>query len=280
MAATRAPARHWSLPSNQIAVIQVGADNPYGHPAPAVLEALRGRHVLRTDEDGAIEILKRRNPDVDPQPGCCILQAGAPPPKLESDPSEAVQGFLVVGKVPIFFEAELSERNSHSASQIPSPYSRCRPGHFGGDANGLCTAPIRGGVFLPLVGSGECSPCFSHPVSPTPSPGSAEQIFPSGLAVAAPFNVLRPQPAVAGAAPNAFLPAYRAIADRIRTALLASTAVPITSAVRSLVQGLWRRTSQLLRASARVHQSSRRRQRSAARRRPGALARIRTPAPV
>jgi competence protein ComEC len=41
----------------QIAVIQVGADNRYGHPAPAVLEALRGRHVLRTDEDGAAEIL-------------------------------------------------------------------------------------------------------------------------------------------------------------------------------------------------------------------------------
>ncbi|MFM7171573.1 MAG: hypothetical protein ACKO4U_00855, partial [Caldilinea sp.] len=93
--------------------------------------------------------------------------------------------------------------------------------------------PIGGGVFLPLVGSGGSAP----PVSPTPSPGSAERIFPSGLAVAAPFNVLRPQPALAASAPSAFLPAYRAMAERIRAALLSTASVPITNAVRSLVQG-------------------------------------------
>jgi competence protein ComEC len=36
------------------AVIEVGRHNPYGHPAPATLRALRGIRVLRTDRDGTI----------------------------------------------------------------------------------------------------------------------------------------------------------------------------------------------------------------------------------
>lgn len=42
----------------RLALISVGADNPYGHPAPSTLAALRagGAAVLRTDEDGAIAV--------------------------------------------------------------------------------------------------------------------------------------------------------------------------------------------------------------------------------
>jgi competence protein ComEC len=36
------------------AVIQVGADNSYGHPTPEVLDALAGRTILRNDEAGRI----------------------------------------------------------------------------------------------------------------------------------------------------------------------------------------------------------------------------------
>jgi competence protein ComEC len=45
-----------SLPS--LAVISVGADNPYGHPAPATLAALdeHGVPVARTDLSGPIQI--------------------------------------------------------------------------------------------------------------------------------------------------------------------------------------------------------------------------------
>jgi competence protein ComEC len=39
-----------------LAVIQVGADNKYGHPADETLERLAGSTILRTDEDGRIEI--------------------------------------------------------------------------------------------------------------------------------------------------------------------------------------------------------------------------------
>lgn len=40
-----------------LAVIQVGADNDFGHPNPEVLERLEGAKVLRTDEDGRIEVI-------------------------------------------------------------------------------------------------------------------------------------------------------------------------------------------------------------------------------
>ncbi|MDX3867081.1 ComEC/Rec2 family competence protein [Streptomyces europaeiscabiei] len=42
----------------RLALISVGADNPYGHPAPSTVAALRagGAMVLRTDEDGAIAV--------------------------------------------------------------------------------------------------------------------------------------------------------------------------------------------------------------------------------
>ncbi|MEU8783740.1 ComEC/Rec2 family competence protein [Streptomyces sp. NPDC048637] len=43
----------------RLALISCGADNPYGHPAPRTISALRaqGARVLRTDTDGAIAIL-------------------------------------------------------------------------------------------------------------------------------------------------------------------------------------------------------------------------------
>ena len=39
-----------------VAVIQVGAENRYGHPDPEVLEALTGRLILRNDRDGRVHI--------------------------------------------------------------------------------------------------------------------------------------------------------------------------------------------------------------------------------
>jgi competence protein ComEC len=43
----------------RLALISCGRDNPYGHPAPATVAALRdeGARVLRTDEDGAIAVV-------------------------------------------------------------------------------------------------------------------------------------------------------------------------------------------------------------------------------
>jgi competence protein ComEC len=42
----------------ELAVISVGADNSYGHPTPATLATLAdaGVPVLRTDEEGTVEI--------------------------------------------------------------------------------------------------------------------------------------------------------------------------------------------------------------------------------
>jgi competence protein ComEC len=40
-----------------VAVIPVGADNKFGHPHPAVLERLEGVEVLRTDQNGRIEVV-------------------------------------------------------------------------------------------------------------------------------------------------------------------------------------------------------------------------------
>lgn len=39
-----------------IVCISVGKDNPYGHPAPELLERLRGRKIYRTDQNGTITI--------------------------------------------------------------------------------------------------------------------------------------------------------------------------------------------------------------------------------
>lgn len=45
----------------RLALISCGADNPYGHPAPRTVEALRqgGAAVLRTDQDGAVAVVGR-----------------------------------------------------------------------------------------------------------------------------------------------------------------------------------------------------------------------------
>lgn len=42
----------------RLALISVGRDNPYGHPAPSTVAVLRagGAVVLRTDEDGALAV--------------------------------------------------------------------------------------------------------------------------------------------------------------------------------------------------------------------------------
>jgi len=45
----------------EVAVISVGADNPFGHPGPQVVERLIDRlgedNVYRTDEGGTIEFI-------------------------------------------------------------------------------------------------------------------------------------------------------------------------------------------------------------------------------
>jgi competence protein ComEC len=41
----------------RLAVIQVGAGNRYGHPQPAVLQRLAGSRVLRTDQNGRVEVI-------------------------------------------------------------------------------------------------------------------------------------------------------------------------------------------------------------------------------
>lgn len=41
----------------QVAVISVGADNRFGHPAPQVLDRLAGRMILRTDKHGTVEVV-------------------------------------------------------------------------------------------------------------------------------------------------------------------------------------------------------------------------------
>ncbi len=47
----------------QIALISVGAENSYGHPAANTIDLLRqvGAKVLRTDTDGAIAVRARRH---------------------------------------------------------------------------------------------------------------------------------------------------------------------------------------------------------------------------
>jgi competence protein ComEC len=46
------------LVAPRVALISCGADNPYGHPAPSTVAALRsgGAVVLRTDRDGALAV--------------------------------------------------------------------------------------------------------------------------------------------------------------------------------------------------------------------------------
>lgn len=43
----------------RLALISCGRDNPYGHPAPSTVAALRvaGAVVLRTDKDGALAVV-------------------------------------------------------------------------------------------------------------------------------------------------------------------------------------------------------------------------------
>jgi competence protein ComEC len=46
----------------QIAAIEVGRHNTYGHPAPSTLAALRAvPTVVRTDRDGTVRLRVRRN---------------------------------------------------------------------------------------------------------------------------------------------------------------------------------------------------------------------------
>ncbi|MEV0978070.1 ComEC/Rec2 family competence protein [Streptomyces sp. NPDC049915] len=48
----------------RLALVSVGADNPYGHPAPVTVHALRARGatVLRTDRDGSLAVLGSAGP--------------------------------------------------------------------------------------------------------------------------------------------------------------------------------------------------------------------------
>jgi competence protein ComEC len=46
--------------SPSIAVISVGRDNSFGHPSQEVLDKLEGKSILRTDRDGAVKIVEKR----------------------------------------------------------------------------------------------------------------------------------------------------------------------------------------------------------------------------
>lgn len=50
-------ARFVSAVAPSLAVIQVGADNEFGHPTPEVLDRLAGIRVLRTDLNGRVEVI-------------------------------------------------------------------------------------------------------------------------------------------------------------------------------------------------------------------------------
>ena len=54
-----------TAPGRSLAVISVGADNPYGHPTPATLATLaeHGVPILRTDRDGDVVIDVERGVD-------------------------------------------------------------------------------------------------------------------------------------------------------------------------------------------------------------------------
>jgi len=43
----------------RVSVISAGEENPYGHPSPELLQRLAGKgtRILRTDQDGAVQIL-------------------------------------------------------------------------------------------------------------------------------------------------------------------------------------------------------------------------------
>jgi len=47
--------------SPEMVVVSVGSDNPYGHPHRDVLERLKGYKLLRTDIDGAVRIMIKRD---------------------------------------------------------------------------------------------------------------------------------------------------------------------------------------------------------------------------
>jgi competence protein ComEC len=46
-----------SVVKPQVAVISVGADNPFGHPSPEVVGRLSTTHLYRTDQQGTIELI-------------------------------------------------------------------------------------------------------------------------------------------------------------------------------------------------------------------------------
>ncbi|NLV78001.1 MAG: competence protein ComEC, partial [Rhodococcus sp.] len=54
------PERFVTAVGPRVAVISVGADNPYGHPHPDVVAALDGSgvRVLRTDVDGDVAVVR------------------------------------------------------------------------------------------------------------------------------------------------------------------------------------------------------------------------------
>jgi competence protein ComEC len=46
-----------SVVKPQVAVISVGADNPFGHPSPEVVSRLSSTHLYRTDRQGTVELI-------------------------------------------------------------------------------------------------------------------------------------------------------------------------------------------------------------------------------
>ncbi|MGW3010814.1 ComEC/Rec2 family competence protein [Streptomyces sp. NPDC001219] len=83
----------------RLALISCGADNPYGHPAPRTVAALRaqGARVLRTDTDGAIAVLGTTAGLSATVTGHRVTDRPADGPRVRARPQRGVRGANVRG---------------------------------------------------------------------------------------------------------------------------------------------------------------------------------------
>jgi competence protein ComEC len=72
----------------QISIISAGAENPYGHPNPELLERLEQRRIriLRTDQNGAVQVLTDGR---DLQVSCFLPCESPPPPLVQAESTDS-----------------------------------------------------------------------------------------------------------------------------------------------------------------------------------------------